>query len=634
MIPEGWREYRLEQLGKSEPYAIVDGPFGSNLKTSDYVSVGIPVLQGKNITNNAFKWDDIRYISDDKSGELIRSAAKEGDLLIIKIGSIGYCAILDNLHGYEFAIIPANLIKATFDENKALTKFIFYYLTSDDARRSLIAKSSGNAQPALNLKTVKNISICLPPLPEQKRIAEVLVSVDSTIEATKAVITQTKKVKQGLLQTLLTQGIGHKKFKDSPLGKIPETWVVKELGDLLEEIKGGGTPSKKNPEYWNGKIPWASVKDLTSENFDKTEDYITELGLKESASNLIPSGTIIIATRMAVGRAIKFNCDVSINQDLKALFPKAELNKDFLFCWLFANREKIEKLASGSTVMGIRLESLRGMWFALPPLSEQKAIADIFEGVDSELNTETAKLASLQQLKKGLMHDLLTGKVRVEEKRPALQLVKNTAKIKKLSDDFCLIAPVEPLYKHALLRAEVACGIGECDSIKLEKTVDIATRHNRLDDVVDRTGFREAAGPYDGPSRHKIDGIFQKEKWFSIQNQGNKVIYKPSDNCGFHKDDYKTYLGDYDPGIQYVINLLLSETTEYCEKIATLYASWNDFLIDGKNPTDDEIIKDVRGWHQRKEKFKRTELVQALNWMRSKNLVPKGQGRKTKVLAA
>ena len=104
-----------------------------------------------------------------------------------------------------------------------------------------------------------------------------------------------------------------------------------KLSDYLIDIAGGGTPSKKNPEFWGGDIPWASVKDLISKKIYATKENITKVGLNSSASRLIPAGVPILATRMAVGRCALFDIPVAINQDLKALFPNEKfLDKLFI----------------------------------------------------------------------------------------------------------------------------------------------------------------------------------------------------------------------------------------------------------------------------------------------------------------
>ncbi|EPW6431336.1 restriction endonuclease subunit S [Vibrio parahaemolyticus] len=162
------------------------------------------------------------------------------------------------------------------------------------------------------------------------------------------------------------------------------SWPTKKLGNLVS-IKGGGTPSKKIEEYWNGSIPWASVKDLKSRLLLGTEDSITLLGVEKSATNIIPRGTIIVPTRMALGKVAVAGVDLAINQDLKALIVNDEeaLNKDYLSRFLESKAKYIESEGKGATVKGITLDFLKGLDVPLPPLEEQKRIAAILDKADA-----------------------------------------------------------------------------------------------------------------------------------------------------------------------------------------------------------------------------------------------------------
>ena len=168
------------------------------------------------------------------------------------------------------------------------------------------------------------------------------------------------------------------------------------LGEFVTQISGGGTPARDIAEYWTGKIPWISVKDLASSNPESTAERISEYGLSSSSSRLIPSGIPIVATRMAVGRAAVYSSDVAINQDLKAIFPNEELlHRKYLFHFLKANEETLASKGTGSTVKGIRLEDLEQLPICVPPLPEQKKIAEILSGIDNLIKTIDIKIAKL-----------------------------------------------------------------------------------------------------------------------------------------------------------------------------------------------------------------------------------------------
>lgn len=178
-----------------------------------------------------------------------------------------------------------------------------------------------------------------------------------------------------------------------------EGWKEVLLGDLLKKIIGGGTPSKSKPEYWNGKILWCSVKDMQDDKFAifDTADRISDLGLKNSSSNLILKGTVITSTRMGLGRAFIAERDMAINQDLKALIPNDKVDNKFLLWLIVFNRNNLENLGTGSTVKGIRLETLKSIKINLPPLKTQRKIASILSAYDDLIENNLKRIKLLEE---------------------------------------------------------------------------------------------------------------------------------------------------------------------------------------------------------------------------------------------
>lgn len=158
-------------------------------------------------------------------------------------------------------------------------------------------------------------------------------------------------------------------------------WKEKRLGDVVS-ITGGGTPSRSVAAFWNGNIPWATVKDFVGLELAGTKERITDEGLKKSASNLIPAGRVIIPTRMALGKAAINAIPMAINQDLKALECSKALEPKYLLRWLLSNATMIDRMGSGATVKGITLDQLTSLTIPLPPLSEQRRIAAILDKAD------------------------------------------------------------------------------------------------------------------------------------------------------------------------------------------------------------------------------------------------------------
>jgi type I restriction enzyme S subunit len=175
-----------------------------------------------------------------------------------------------------------------------------------------------------------------------------------------------------------------------------EDWVEVELGEVCNFI-GGGTPSKANSVFWNGDLPWASIKDMKGDYLNGTQDYITELGLKNSSANLALPGEIILATRITPGKPIFSRIKTAINQDLKVVKPKIKIDTKFLFYSFKSFEKNIMKVSSGTTVLGINLNSLNTFIFPIAPLPIQRAIVLKIENLFASLDKGIADLEKAQQ---------------------------------------------------------------------------------------------------------------------------------------------------------------------------------------------------------------------------------------------
>lgn len=176
-------------------------------------------------------------------------------------------------------------------------------------------------------------------------------------------------------------------------------WEKVKLGEVLDNIVGGGTPSKLNLNYWSGNIYWCSVKDMSFDThyLSSTKDTITEEGLKNSTSNLIKQGTVITATRMGLGRAFINKVDMAINQDLKALIPNKKIDNLFLLWTIIYKREEILSMGRGATVNGITLDMLTDIQITLPPLDIQRKIANTMSMYDDLIENNQKQIKLLEE---------------------------------------------------------------------------------------------------------------------------------------------------------------------------------------------------------------------------------------------
>jgi type I restriction enzyme S subunit len=179
---------------------------------------------------------------------------------------------------------------------------------------------------------------------------------------------------------------------------LPQGWIETYLGELLDMIKGGGTPNKSNSLYFSGKIPFATVKDFKVTRPKDTIDHITEEAIENSSAELVPADVLLITTRMSIAKLARFKKPVAINQDVKALFLNNLVSKDFIEILLSFGAEKLIAKGTGTTVKGIRLEDIRNFEISLPPLAEQKRIVAKLEALLTRSTNARNELVAIPKL--------------------------------------------------------------------------------------------------------------------------------------------------------------------------------------------------------------------------------------------
>ncbi|MEZ8509896.1 restriction endonuclease subunit S [Vibrio splendidus] len=195
------------------------------------------------------------------------------------------------------------------------------------------------------------------------------------------------------------------------MSELPKGWRATLLNEVVDKIVGGGTPSKSVPSYYEGDIPWMTVKDMNKSYLTDTIDHITQEAIDNSSTNVIPSGTPIIASRMSLGKIVRASFDSAINQDLKALFVNREVDDYYFEYWYRSQGLKIESLGTGTTVKGVRLEVINALEFPLAPLAEQKRIVETIDEVLAQVDTIKARLDGIPDLLKRFRQSVLASAV-------------------------------------------------------------------------------------------------------------------------------------------------------------------------------------------------------------------------------
>ena len=310
-------------------------------------------------------------------------------------------------------------------KSKIITKYLYYFLSKqvdEITYRYFIGSGLEHLQKDF---FKKDFEILFPEnQAEQEKIAEILETVDNAIEKTDAIIEKYKRIKQGLMQELLTKGIDENwevrsekthKFKDSPLGRIPSDWEVKKLGEIGKSF-AGGTPSSGISEYYNGDIKWLKSGEINSKYIYNTEETLTSSGLRNSNAKWIEGNTVVIAMYGATaGQVGIVKTKMTANQAVLALSinEKERVYFEYLYYSLLVSVNLLLSNLQGSGQPNLNKGNIDNLIIALPPLPEQERIASVLSQVDAVIEKETAYRDKLSRIKQGLMEDLLTGKVRV-----------------------------------------------------------------------------------------------------------------------------------------------------------------------------------------------------------------------------
>lgn len=188
---------------------------------------------------------------------------------------------------------------------------------------------------------------------------------------------------------------------------LPITWTLAQLGDLTTQIVGGGTPSKASSANFDGHIPFMTVKDMKARFVSTTVDHISDQALNSSSTVKVPADTLIVASRMSLGKIARPTMDVAINQDLKAIFLQEGIEKTYLEYFWRSKSHAIQAMGTGTTVKGIRLEDIRALNVPLAPRNEQKRIADKLDTVLTRVDAVNTRLARVTPILKRFRQSVL-----------------------------------------------------------------------------------------------------------------------------------------------------------------------------------------------------------------------------------
>ncbi len=393
-----WEQRKLNDISD-----VRDGTHDS----PKYQNTGHPFVTSKNVKDGFINYDDIQFISDEDFNEINkRSKVDVNDILMGVIGTIGNMALIRTEP--DFAIKNVALIKDTKQINYL---YLYHFLHSPFIEKQLSSGMDGGTQKFVSLGNVRNLDIVYPSEIEQIKLGDYFEHLDHLITLHQRKCDEVKTLKKYMLQKMFPQN--EQKVPKIRFEGFTEAWEQRKLGDVLDDMYNGQTPSRNKSQYWNGNIKWLSSGELNRGTVYDSIETITEDGQKSANLRIVPKGTFIMAITGLEAVGTRGNCallgfDTTLNQSCMALFPKKDLlTSDFLFQWYGKVGEEYGlNYTQGTKQQSYNAELIKILPISLPSVAEQKKIASYLSNLDHLITLHQQKCEELKKIKKFMLQKM------------------------------------------------------------------------------------------------------------------------------------------------------------------------------------------------------------------------------------
>ncbi|WP_257263522.1 restriction endonuclease subunit S [Endozoicomonas sp. ONNA2] len=472
-FPSNFRCSKLSELC-AEKIGVQTGPFGSQLHKEDYVQVGTPIITVEHLGDNRIIHINTPFVSDEDRIRLSKYHLQEGDIVFSRVGSVDRRAIVrKEENGWLFS---GRCLRVRADKEKIDPLYLSYFFGLEAFKKYIRGIAVGATMPSINTKILSDISIYYPEsLEAQREIATTFYAIDEKIEinsksnqtleaiaqtlfkswfvdfdpvkaklsvlaaggsaeeAERAAMCAISARDEASLNTLQTEqpeayaelartaALFPSAMQDSELGEMPMGWELSEIGKEVK-IVGGGTPSTKQPDFWdNGDICWTTPKDLSNAT-DKiildTERKITKEGLNKISSGLLPVNTVLLSSRAPVGYLALTKVPLAINQGYIAMRCEQNLPPEYVLLWASSVMDEIKQRASGTTFAEISKKNFKPINVVVP----SKALLDIFtqhaSNIYDQIANQVSENSSLTRVRDTLLPKLLSGELTLPDTTP------------------------------------------------------------------------------------------------------------------------------------------------------------------------------------------------------------------------
>ena len=432
----GWHTATIEEIAEK----VAMGPFGSSIKVETFVPEGVPIISGQHLhSSRVDDGPDFNFISHEHAQRLANANVMRGDIILTHRGTIGQVAYIPEHSQFDRYVVSQSQFYIRCNKSKAVPEFVVMYFRSPEGQHQLLANTSqvgvpSIAQPVTYLRTIE---IPLPPFSEQRAIAHILGTLDDKIELNRRMNETLEEMARALFKSWFVdfdpvrakmEGrhtglppdvdvLFPDRLVDSELGEIPEGWEVGVLDDAIE-LLSGGTPRTSVASYWDGDIPWYTAKDAPSLSdvfaLD-TERTITQAGVENSSTKILPVGTTIITARGTVGRLACLGIPMAMNQTCYGI-QGAQGYSDFFTYWTV--RKAVDELQSrthGTIFDTITRQTFKIVDMVLPPVNVTEAFECTVNPIMGRILNNLHESQALTDQRDVLLPKLVSGELRIRE---------------------------------------------------------------------------------------------------------------------------------------------------------------------------------------------------------------------------
>jgi len=441
-----WPICLLEEVAAAQEGAIAIGPFGSRLKADAYTDSGVALIRGTNLSGSKFLTGEFVYISEETARGLGNANVKPWDLVFPHRGNIGAVGLVPE--GHQRYALSTSLMKATPDRDRVLPLFMYYYFRSTQGRAELLKNASQVGTPgiATPLTSLRACVVPVPPMEEQMAIAGLLSMLDDRIEILRQTNATLESIPRALFKSWFidfdpvrakaegrepegmdaaTAVLFPSEVEESELGTLPKGWKALPFSETIE-ILGGGTPKTSVPEYWEGDIPWFSVVDAAADGqvfTISTEKHVTDAGVANSSTRILPPWTTIISARGTVGKLAMTGRPMAMNQSCYGLAPKLPGCEPMVYLSSQRIVEELKRLAHGGVFDTITRATLASVKVVTPEPQVALAFCALVRPIFERIQLGCEHAQALSQLRDTLLPRLISGKLRLPEAEAAIEAV-------------------------------------------------------------------------------------------------------------------------------------------------------------------------------------------------------------------